>query len=651
MFGSQPTKGLSSVYARLLLLVIPVSLSCLFGISNFYIGVSSGITPNMSLAGIIIAWFCLQSRRRRPSPRTHDCRLNNAQTGASAGNAVASALAFTLPAYLLHARAVPVTATDCVLIGLSLLGGSAFALLLVPLMIRTALRGYEKADEPPEAMAIEQLIRSFRPKASQTYLGPILVGAISGLLCGIAISIDPSAFQIELPGGDTVNSIARFGFNPAWIALGVLVGYPTVHALFTGSLLRVILLLTLIVGWNQANESDITEVTSAVNSCAAVLLGIGAAVLLFQLCYRLLRTINKKGEESTIGEIQEVQKVPVWYFFFSGVLTSIGIAAVFLICKDGNAPIESFWVGSVLLLGALLGIVLAERIVSVVGVSVNPSSAIGLLCGGVLAKLLPGTVSLQLVAACGFVIAACSAAADLSQDLWVGKCLKTSFTDQLRVKFFGLLLSVPLIVLLAFSIQSILPTLPVPQGKALMLVVDNIGKPSVDQSTRILVWLGVILFFFCVAIRFKPILIGVGILLPAHISFPLFIGGALAVLLKQSGKSEVAPHVDSGGQDQTDFTTKGNRQTTIDDKTALVTSKQTSERLLSQCRPTMAATLGAFGIGPVVGYALQRLAALDDLLNSSSVLMAIQVLAFNLLLLALLVVWRRHATHSTSNET
>ena len=123
---------------------------------------------------------------------------------------------------------------------------------------------------------------------------------------------------------------------------------------------------------------------------------------------------------------------------------------------------------------ALGAAVLAERAVSLVGVTMNPSSGMALLVGAGFALSSAGAVWAVVGGLCCFVVCATSASADLAQDLRIGRGLGTPMNSQVSFKWWGLVLGAPAaFVLVAALLESTaigLPEFEVPQARALKAI-------------------------------------------------------------------------------------------------------------------------------------------------------------------------------------
>jgi uncharacterized oligopeptide transporter (OPT) family protein len=202
---------------------------------------------------------------------------------------------------------------------------------------------------------------------------------------------------------------------------------------------------------------------------------------------------------------------------------------------------------------------MAEGVVAVTGVTLNPSSALAILVGGTILTTLVNwaePLALFLVVSCAFATATASAAAAFSQSLTVGTLVGTAPVRQTWAMFLTSLITVPVVVVAAVLILGSLGVerpdalpdpsardtqstpsarpLRVPQASALYALADQ-TSPGHKFTTRVFV-LGVLLFCAVWALGGNPILVGVGMILPLTVSGPLLLGGGLAQALAHFGR-------------------------------------------------------------------------------------------------------------------
>ena len=190
-----------------------IFLSAIFGISSAYFALFVGMTPNMALAGTflggVLLWKKISDRERA------SCELNVIETTSTAGNAVAAALGFTLPACWLAAHAAPHHATPNDLTfsfilraALAAAGGISLAILVTTVLLpaKETLPGFSK---PKEAEAVKSLIQSVAESLAERKLLAarfIVTMALIGVVAGIVNSTWKHAYQKDWYCGATTFS-------------------------------------------------------------------------------------------------------------------------------------------------------------------------------------------------------------------------------------------------------------------------------------------------------------------------------------------------------------------------------------------------------------------------------------------------------------
>ena len=566
-------------------LALSCGLAAFVALTNVYVGLSSGITPNLSLVGVLAA--AVLARYWTLGRGTPKDSLNIVQTGASAANSIATGLIFTIPAlFVMKDLAAPVPWFSFSLVAT---GGAAVGLLTVLSMVR--LNASSSMTAAPEGDALRALIERAATQLNRSVLGiskynswrqwSLLTGLLGGLMAGIAVALNRAAFSIEWSEYRELD----LGLNPAWMALGVLVGIRTAKGVFVGAMLK-FGLLGVAIGVLSSDAGSLGKKTDElIAGSASVVLGMAAVLTVLMLIRRLATRARETYGATSARKAARREPLPVSLIVLMVVVSVVGLAAL-----GGLNDLENSASGfaAIVLFGLLTALgaaVLAERAVSLVGVTMNPSSGMALLVGAGFA--LSGMVQfgpLVVGYAC-FVVCATSASADLAQDLRIGRGLGTPMNSQVSFKWWGLALGAPAaFVLVAALLQSStigLPEFEVPQARALEAIF-RIASDSGPSLAIGVVACATLLGGFASGVG--PIMIGIGMLVKGELTVALFLGAVAGQLMEKIVRKQPAsgPGLHRAGAES--------------QSTARLEAAEASVVFA----PIVASILGAFAIGSAV---------------------------------------------------
>ncbi len=416
--------------------VAGLAFGVLFGAANAYLGLKSGLTVTTSIPIAVLAAVTFKLMPRGGTI----LEANISQTIGSASSSLASGTIFTIPALFMWGMAPSIAQVGV----LALCGGVLGILAMVPL--RRLLIVQADAELPyPEGRACAEVLQATQKStraARWVFIGIAIGFVIKLLLAGARVLPDEVAYRPSfLPNGSLALAIA-----PALVAVGFIVGFRAASIMVAGSLLASLVLYPLVTKAHMAGLVDASADGAAALSAKAVksrfLLYVGA------------------GAVATAGLVTVVRTAPTMWkslkAVMSGVRSSGGEAAKER--TDRDIPPAVILAGVAALVTALilvpgvfageltlgarvvaaLGVALfgflfvpvSSRLVGVIGVSSNPTSAMALITlagtAGIFLSLgWKGVAAQAAVLTVGTVVCvAASKAGDISQDLKTGWLVK-----------------------------------------------------------------------------------------------------------------------------------------------------------------------------------------------------------------------------------
>lgn len=374
--------------------VLAIIITAILGAANAYLALKLGQTIAASIPAAIIAMGALRFFKK------HNILENNiVQTAASAGEGVACAIAFVLPALLMTGYWSYFHYWETLLI--TLIGGFFGVLFSIPL--RRVMLNYPNLNFP-EGTAIGNVLKaSGTGKAKMRYL-------VGGGLGGGLIVLFQTGFKVlaeSLPlwmiKGKSLFGLC-LGFSPALLAAGFIVGIQACIALLIGIICGWVIGMPVyshIYGLPQA--ANLYDMAMSLRASHIRYIGVGTMlmggawtlltlvkpiVLSLSMSIRSLREAQKNSEGFCLPRTE--RDIPIFYVSLGALLLALCAFLMFLhFFKMDNQPlslslqygISLFAVVYLLTVGFLLASVCAY-IVGLVGVTNNPLS--GLILGSVL---------------------------------------------------------------------------------------------------------------------------------------------------------------------------------------------------------------------------------------------------------------------------
>jgi putative OPT family oligopeptide transporter len=416
----------------------------LFGAANAYLGLKAGLTVSTSIPIAVLSALAFQLFPRRGTI----LETNLAQTVGSASSSLASGTIFTIPALFMWGL-VPDLGQVAML---AMLGGLLGILAMVPL--RRLLIVQADAELPyPEGRACAEVLRASGTSGARWIVTGIAAAFLLKLLYG-ALHALPE--EVEWAPQFLENGALALKLSPALLAVGFIVGYRAAAVMVSGAVLASLVLYPLATSTHLAGLVDAGVQDAKALSTGAVrsrfLLYVGAGAVAAAGLFTVVKTAptmlaslravlggmakrSPGGGEATAGAAggaPDATDRDVPGAVLLGGLAAI-VAALALVpgifAGDLSLPARLVAAVGVAVFGFLF-VPVSSRLVGVIGVSSNPTSAMALitLAGTALvfaALGWKGVAAQAAVLTVGTVVCvAASKAGDISQDLKTGWLVK-----------------------------------------------------------------------------------------------------------------------------------------------------------------------------------------------------------------------------------
>ncbi len=563
--------------------LLALCLTLVLAASNAYIALKMGLLTSASIPAAILSMGIL--RRFRD---TNILQNNLVQTAASAGEAVAGGVVFTVPALILmnYWQNFPYWACAAI----ALVGGLLGVLFSIPLR---RLLMTEPHLNFPEGKAVAEVLMI----GEKNVLGlkDILLGGFFGAtlqLSQTGLKIIASKMQYWFVAGRELLGFG-VGFSPTMIGVGYLIGFNVSVSIFIGALIGWLICVPLLsnyYGLAAGASGNVTGLVMQLWDVKIRYIGIGAMLVaglwtLLQLLKPFALSLStsfkvfsrdKKPKESLLRTEKDM---PLWGVLLGVVLLLVLLYGLFeYLFPLQQLGLASGW-NEFILLGAVAYVLVIGFIFSaicgyfsgLVGVTATPGSSViiaGLLfCALMLRVLLQlhhvgeGAHTQAYLSAAvtaiiiGSVITGAAAIAnDNIQDLKVGHIVGATPWKQQLMLMLGVVVAslvIPPVMQLLFNVYGIGTHLPhpgmdptqalaAPPAALMAALAQGIFKHNLPWS-MIYVGAGIMVFAimvnYCLSKKgygFSALGVATGIYLPFSTTTPLFIGGLIAFLCQRS---------------------------------------------------------------------------------------------------------------------
>ncbi len=560
-------------------ILLAVVLTLLLAMSNAYLALKLGILTSASIPAAIISMGILRFFKN-PSILEN----NGVQTAASAGEAIAGGIVYTIPALIIIGYWHHFDYWTNFFIAVT--GGILGVLFSIPLR---RILVHDKDLRFPEGRAIAEVLKSSYENAS---IRPIVYGG----LIGAAIELAQVGFKVLASAWSHWVFVKRtvigfgLGFSATMIGAGFLVGRDMAISIMLGALLAWVLILPGVgllhpemLVHNHAQDALMTLWDGQMRY-----LGIGgmlfAGIWTFMKLVKPLsksiihsvQTFMKQKETEALARIEH--DIPTPYIMMGTLLLAAGLFLFFqmifpldIIGLDGTFSPTLIFVAVlyVLIIGFLFSVITAY-FSGMVGVTASPGSSV--VIAGILfaAWLLLSAIHLfsasplqaeQLKAAeaitiiIGSIVTGIAAIAnDNIQDLKVGQLVGATPWKQQLMLLLGVVISaliIPPVMQLLFDVYGIagvmprpdmnpVHSLPAPTAAMLAAITEAMFRDTLPWNmmlggAAVIVVLLILNHILKGARFFRLSILGVaiGMYLPLSSSFPLFLGGMLAYVTER----------------------------------------------------------------------------------------------------------------------
>lgn len=548
--------------------VAGILFGALFGAANAYLGLRVGLTVSTSIpiAVLTVALFKLMPQRREGVL----LEANLSQTIGSASSSLATGTIFTIPALFLWGMAPPFWQVAV----LALLGGCLGIAAMIPLRRLLIVRSADELPYP-EGTACAEVLRATTNTAGSggrwIFIG-LAVGAAVKLALGafMLFHSDLSMALPVLPKAELALEIA-----PALLAVGYILGYKQSSIMVSGSLISAIVLTPLIALVGNALpvplfpelKTTIHDLTASqiwsryvryIGAGAVAAAGIVAVAralpTMASSFAAVFRGLRRGGAEMRDGEAvpRTDRDLPSW------VVVAVPLAVILTLVLvpgllAGNMNLVQRLVAAIgVAIFGVAFVVVSSRIVGLIGVSSNPTSAMTLvtLLGVSVIFVLLGwrdpSARAAILTVGTVVCIAASKAGDISQDLKTGYLVGATPARQQLGQFVGAAFAcwaVAGTVLLlgkAFTFGS--ADLPAPQATLMKTVIEGVLAGSLPWG---LVGTGSALTVSALIAGLPGLAFAVGIYLPLGSLMPIFVGGIVRRIV-DSRRAAKASEGDAG---------------------------------------------------------------------------------------------------------
>lgn len=560
--------------------ILAIILTVILAISNAFLALKLGILTSASIPAAIISMGILRFFKNSTILEN-----NAVQTAASAGEAVAGGIVYTIPALIIIEYWHHFDYLTNFFIAFS--GGALGVLFSIPL--RRILVN-DKALKFPEGRAIAEVLKSSSEKVG---IRDIVFGSVIGAtleLFQVGFKLIANSWSHWVVVNRSIFGLGA-GFSATMMGAGYLVGFDMAFSIFVGAIISWLIALPIASQFlpEFLIQPSAPETALFIWNSQLRYLGIGA--MLFAGVWTFIKLVKPLAnniymslcafstKQKNMPALLRTDKDIPMPFILIGIIL---IAALLFLFFQVIFPLDqvglngdfspSLVLGSVLyvlVIGFLFAVITAY-FSGMVGVTASPGSSVviaGILFASwLLLSVIHAVIPLpldkdQLVAAEAIIIIIASVvtgiaaiANDNTQDMKVGQLVGATPWKQQLMLLLGVLVSslvIPPVMQLLFDvygIAGIMPhegmdvslSLPAPVAALLAAITGAVFRNNLPWDMMCIGASVILVFIVCIRvfklyrfIQLSILGIAIGMYLPVSSSFPLFIGGLIALFVKR----------------------------------------------------------------------------------------------------------------------
>lgn len=530
--------------------LLGIILALFFAIGNAFIGLKAGMTVSASIPASVISMGILRTCFKRVSILEN----NIVQTMASAGEALASGVIFTVPTLYFLGSDISIVRTFL----LSVLGGILGIFYMLPMREHFVVKEHGKLLFP-EGTACAEILKAGEKGAKKALLAiyGVLVGGAFRFCTGF-LSLWPEVLTVKVR--NFRNAVISLDTTPALLGVGFIIGPKIASTMISGGVLGWWILMPLIKIFGQGN-AIIPPATAAISTLTndeiwsnyiryigAGGVTIGGLLSLFRIFPGIAKAFKlafKKTAKDVADEGAKILRthrdIPYKFVIPGVILCLLGLWLI---------PVLNLNLFSIMLI-AVLGfffVAVTSMTVGLIGSSSNPASGIiimTLLITLFLFLALGWTSSIYMITAAvvsSVVSIAICVAADTSQDLKTGFLVGATPQKQQIAMMIGTVaaacvLGIALILLnKAYTLGS--SQLSAPQATLLSLIVKGFIQGDLPYQ---LILIGALIGVAVELMGIHALAFAIGLYLPLETTTCIFIGGLVSLFVhrnKPEGWSE-----------------------------------------------------------------------------------------------------------------
>ncbi|MCL5037197.1 MAG: oligopeptide transporter, OPT family [Chloroflexi bacterium] len=547
-------------------IILGVILAALFGTVMVYLGLKVGMTVSASIPAAVISMAILRGVLKRGTILEN----NIVQTIASAGEAAAAGVIFTIPAMFIWAfdpafknQIGRVSLSEIFMI--TLIGGIIGVFMMIPLR-RYLIVTEHKTLPYPEGTACAEVLKAGETMGANAKLvvSGFCVAAVYRFLLG------PCKLWNALPGWiyKKMNLSLTFDASPALLGVGFIIGAEVSAYMLAGGLLSWFVLIPAITYFGSSLQQALQPASTLISQMSpdqiwtnyiryigAGAVAMGGIISLAKSSPVIVKSVQLgfaevfqviKGEKFEKKRIEDDIPMP---FVFFGCFVLVLLIAFLPQIPLGKLSLFRVVAALAAVVFGFFFTTVSSRVVGIVGSSSNPVS--GMTIGTLLATSLifrfagwtgvQGMVASLVVGA--LVCIAIAIAGDTSQDLKTGFLVGATPKYQEYGLFIGVLSSAFFIALTVLFLCSTYrlgdPTvvkqeLIAPQANLMAIIIPGILEGHLPWS---LIFIGGFAAIVAELMGVPALPFAVGMYLPLELSTTVMMGGLVSWIITKSHKN------------------------------------------------------------------------------------------------------------------